>query len=350
MIPIEKLRAITHVVVHNDADGIASAMIFKDVLPEVKVSVVAYNSPEHDNMPAEPGMAFCDFSPAQHRIEDFVKAGTIVLDHHDKQKDIVDAFGELGVFGENAKVEAGAFLAYREVWLPLMDERWQARRGIEGGQSIDNNNMVTKFDLLKQRVEHFATLVSIRDTWQTKHELWLKASEQSEALHFWPDEKLLSGIPSEDWGQLFDLGPMLFKRKLKAAQRCIDGGRQWTSAKGTKCIAFVGIYQVSDAAEILDDTDIDLVLAFTYYLQEGKPFLRMSCRSHTGWDVGAFARTFPGGGGHKASSGFQAEFSIEGNDANDGWQEAAPNPYRHIKCLVDTYEASDAFEEAEHGS
>lgn len=325
MIPIDKLKAITHLVVHNDADGIASAMIVKDVLPEVRVSVVRYDSPEHKGLPAVPGMAFCDFSPYTDRVDDFVKVGAIVLDHHDTQKPIVDAFGELGVYGENDKTEAGAYLAYREVWVPLMGERDQKIGGVPGFD-------VMRADALRQRVEEFALLTSIRDTWKTDHPRWREACEQSEALHFWPDEKLLSGIPSDDWGQLLHLGPMLFQRKLKAAHRCIGGGRRWTSDKGTRCIAFVGIYQVSDAAEILDDTDIDLVLAFTYYMQEGKPFLRVSCRSHTGWDVGAFARTFPGGGGHKESSGFQAEFG-----AFD-----APNPYQHLLCMVNDYEESHA--------
>lgn len=337
MIPIDKLKAINHVVVHNDADGTASAMIIKDVLPEVRISVVAYDSPEHQRMPAEPGMAFCDFSPYIDRTQDFVKVGAIVLDHH--QRETVEPFEELGVFGENDKGEAGAYLAYREVWLPLMEDKqaWLPQSRVHDGDPSASKLM---FDSLKARIEDFATLVSIRDTWQTQHPRWREASELSEALHFWPDEKLLGGIPSEDWhSQLFHLGPMLFERKLKAARRCIDGGHRWTSDKGTKCIAFVGVYQVSDAAEILDDTDINLVLAFTYYLQEGKPFLRVSCRSHTGWDVGAFARSFPGGGGHKAASGFQVEFGVEGNDANDGWREAAPNPYRHLKCLVDNYEA-----------
>ena len=224
-IPLDTLRAINHVVVHNDADGIASAMIFKDVLPTVRVSVVAYDSPEHKEMPAEPGMAFCDFSPYIDRYPKFVEAGAIVLDHHDTQKPIVEAFGELGVYGENDKTEAGAYLAYREVWLPLMSERWRARQ-IEGLGHPSPNPMNLRYDTLRERVEEFALLTSIRDTWKTKHPQWRKACEQSEALHFWPEEKLLSGIPSEEWDQLLHLGPMLFERKLKAAQRCIDGGHR----------------------------------------------------------------------------------------------------------------------------
>lgn len=339
MIPLDKLQAINHVVVHNDADGVASAMIIRDALPGVKVSVVAYDSPEHKNMPADPGMCFCDFSPYIDRYPEFVEAGTIVLDHHEKQKPVIDAFGELGVYGDNALVEAGAFLAFREVWRPLKEARIKRlqRQVSPQGAPLE----VVQYDSLRARIEDFARLVSIRDTWQTKNERWREACETSEALHFWPDEHLLSGIPSEDWhSRLLYLGPMLFQRKLKAAQKCIDGGRRWTSNKGTKCIAFVGIYQVSDAAEILNDT-VDLVLAFTYYLQEGSPYLRVSCRSHTGWDVGEFSRTFPGGGGHKASSGFQVGFHVHPT-TDKNWM--IPNPYAHIQQLVDDYE------EDSHGS
>jgi nanoRNase/pAp phosphatase (c-di-AMP/oligoRNAs hydrolase) len=122
---------------------------------------------------------------------------------------------------------------------------------------------------------------------------------------------------------------MLFERKLKSAQQCIKGGFRWVSAKGTRCMAFVGIYQVSDASEILG-TETDLVLAFTMYVQEGVPYLRVSCRSRTGWDVGAFARTFFGGGGHKASSGFHMPIDVDTN----------LNAYATLKLLVDQYEAT----------
>lgn len=48
---IDRLRTIKTIISHETcADGLASAMILKAALPEVKVRFVKYNSEEHENL------------------------------------------------------------------------------------------------------------------------------------------------------------------------------------------------------------------------------------------------------------------------------------------------------------
>ena len=137
------------IIVHAHCpDGMASAMILTAALPEAKIEFVQYNSPEHIEMTAEADMLFCDITPHRSRVDDFVRAESIVLDHHRGAKDIVDAFGERGVFADEEKEPgvSGAVLAFREVYDCALD--------------MDGPN-APSFD-----VSDFATLAGIRDTWQ----------------------------------------------------------------------------------------------------------------------------------------------------------------------------------------
>ena len=100
-IPLEVLKAVKTIVAHEKCpDGIAAALILKDVLPEARVIFCQYSTPEHETLAAEPGMLFADFSPPKARVQEFVDKGAVVLDHHKTAKDIVAAFGDNGVFGD----------------------------------------------------------------------------------------------------------------------------------------------------------------------------------------------------------------------------------------------------------
>ena len=151
-IPTPKLRAVRHIIAHDNCpDGVASAMILKQVLPDAKVSFVQYNTPEHESMAPEEHALFCDFSPAT--PEGWVEKGAIVLDHHKTAKTVVEAFGELGVYADEAAEPGvcGALLAYREVWLQLAKEQYEGEAEV---------------------VETFSTLAGIRDTWQKHDSRW----------------------------------------------------------------------------------------------------------------------------------------------------------------------------------
>ena len=334
MLPIDKLLAVKHIVTHEHcADGLASAMILKNVLPYAKVTFLQYDTNEHKNLKTEEGVLFCDFSPHKSTVDAFREAGAIVLDHHKTQKEVVEQFGELGVFADE-KTEpgvCGAVLAFREVWTPL-----SALRKFHVDDPSDLSG-TPKF------LQEFATLAGIRDTWQKDDPRWRQACEQAEALTFWPEEELLALAlrHSVAWPEKLALGPMLFDRRLRGAQGCLDKGYTFQTSKGRKVIMFEGLRQSSDAAEIAGSA-YDFVVGFGYTTEEDPsliladgyakavgcqiPSVIYSTRSHTTFDCSAFCLAH-GGGGHTKAAGCRVVLG-----------STDPQPYELLKQMLLTYE------------
>lgn len=323
MIDIDKLKSITHLVTHaNCPDGIASALIVKDALPDVKVSFVHYGSKVHRGLEPEPGTLFCDFTPYFERemhdnelvggpAESFLKpwldAGAIVLDHHPTSLDVVDYFSlrGLGFFGENERNECGAWLAYEHVWLPLKK----------------NSSPGPVWEHMRGPVRDFANLAAIRDTWKKDNPRWKAACEQAALVLFWTCEKPLSSYLEDSEG----LGKKLVAKQLSAAQRSLDESLRFKTAGGLDVIMFQGVSTTSDAAELYEKSD--LVVGFHYRWDVDKLWLQFSTRSHTGFDCASFAKAH-GGGGHKAAAGFTVEVSPD-------WSQ---NPYQTFRLLLEQWE------------
>lgn len=296
MIPLEKLRAVRVIVTHkNCPDGLASAVLLHDALPDAEIVFLQYGTPEYLNLEPRPGMLFCDIAPyADGCPEVFRQMGAIVLDHHKGARDLVESFGADGVFADEATEPgvSGAALAFREVWHPL--------------------NLVSHASI----AHRLAALAGIRDTWQTGSPSWQTACEQAEVLHFWGAERLLAVKGPFRSGSgflnLFDLGPILLEKKLTAAREALERALRATTAKGTRVILFEGKHLTSDAAEACTalaqagGRDADLVVGFGYEVREGRPRLIVSTRSHTNFDCLAFAKA-NGGGGHTRAAGFVLE-------------------------------------------
>lgn len=355
MIPIEKLRQIKHGIFHASCpDGVASALIVKDALPDVRVSFVKYGSEEHRSIEPAPDTLFCDFSPwlpplppsdvsekyrermwaaridAATRWRD---AGVIVLDHH--SLDVVEPYGELGIFGENDKLQCGAWLAYEHVWLPLLEDLPQVKEvGLRSEDYL--------------RVREFAERAAVRDTWRQKDARFQQALKQGELLLFWGSKQPLDyylGAPDKS---ISALAARLFERAEEHARTAISEAVRFTSAKGTRVLVFQGVSATSDATELLEkeeggpplmlqskyqsrpvqmtaDTRTDLVVGFHYRVDAGKLALQFSTRSHTGFDCQALARAH-GGNGHKAAAGFTVSEGLTGN------------PYETFRILLDHWE------------
>ena len=316
-IPLDKLRAVTHIVTHaNCPDGVASAMILRDVYPDAKLSFQQYDDPDHENHEPEPNVLFCDFSPHKSRVNGWVEAGAIVLDHHKSAKEVVAQFSD-GVFADE-KAEpgvCGATLAYREVWYPLTEDEVEP---IDLGSD-------RRHDAKAAIVRELATLAGIRDTWQTKDPRWLQGCHQAEALSFWPHEDLV-GLPVDAWAEKLTLGPMLFKKRLKRAQDAIDRGFRFTTPSGRKVIVFEGLRPTSDAANLLDNdpNPVDFVVGFGFVAHDNKIQMIFSTRSHTDFDCSKFCSAH-GGGGHLRAAGITIK------DYNP---QTALNPYAHIQELL----------------
>lgn len=319
---IESLQSVKTIVCHaNCPDGLASAMILHNVLPDAEIVFLQYNTPELSAFQATEGQLWCDFCPPADRYQEFVAAGAIVLDHHKSAKTTVEEFGENGVFADE-KTEpgvSGALLAYRHVWIPLGRNKGRMRP--------------TEYERI---VEKLATLAGIRDTWQKQSPDWTKACAQAEALLFWPKEEWLE----EDvwcWEERLKIGPTLIAKHADKVEKAIKGAYRFTSNGGKRVLMFQGVSTTSDAAEKLGD-EVDLIVGFRYENDAEGVKIVYSLRSHTGFDCSTFAKRHKGGGGHTGAAGFTVRLSPE--DENPFFRvDPGVSPYAMLKGRLDVHEA-----------
>lgn len=315
----EQLASIRIIVTHRYADsvcpdGLASALILQDVLPNARIVFLDHNSQEHREIPAEPGMLFCDIVPTRERAQEFVDAGAWVLDHHKHSKDIVDMFGDRGVFADETKEQgvSGAVLAYREVWV-----------------AGDYNAKACARTWLE--ICEFARLAGIRDTWQKANPSWRLACEQAEMLRF-QGEAILSkgGLDHALSPYSAQLGNVLFERAIQRAKSLAL--QAYAMRVNDMRIAAIPSKEISDAADHIDG--VDIVAGFQYRVENsvaGQQLkLEVSLRSRTGVDVGALAKKL-GGGGHTAAAGF----------ALNSYPQDDTGPYEKIARALLTASASD---------
>lgn len=312
---LESLKNVRTIISHdNCADGTVSALLLKDVLPEATVQFVQYGTEAYRTLPASPHMLFCDIIPPAERVSEFVEAGAIVLDHHKTARAVVEQFGTNGIFADESAEPgvSGAMLAYREVWKPLRSESPETTPYLLGW------------------VEQFATLTSIRDTWQNKDARWADACRLANLMHFMPNTEWLK-FPllklATEWADNFDwIGHVLSDKHAKNVTKTIRRSGSYLSAKGTRMTIFNSTSHTSDAAESLGD-QTDVIIGFGFEVENGEEKLILSTRSHTTFDCSAFSRKF-GGGGHTRAAGLSVK--VVDNES----------PYRTIVRLVDQYEST----------
>jgi len=313
-LPLEKLRAVRTIISHSNCpDGIISALILQDALSEngiLTVHFLQYDTPEAQNLPAEPGMLFCDFSPPPERVDEFVKVGAIVLDHHKTQKDVVKAFGDLGVYADEPGI-SGATLAFREVWKPIY--------------AVANHGEVSMQH--PEHVEEIAKIAGIRDTWQKTDRDWEEACIQAAGVMFPPEEYFIGqagAVMGAEWRKLMWCGKIKLHKLRFRAERAVRDGFKFTSAKGTRVVVFQGTKLASDAAETPPAADFDLIVGFDLFTSKGVPKLIISTRSRTTFDCAAFCKA-NGGGGHLRAAGF-------------GIDNPTLVPWEHVQRLLYAYE------------
>jgi hypothetical protein len=327
MIPIERLKRIKKVICHDACpDGTASAILVHDVLPDAEIVFCQYGTKAWHEMPATEGMLFADFSPYPERALEFARAGVIVLDHHKHAQGLVENLSvmgkdAIGIFADetNEPGVSGAVLAYRHLWDPLRKYR---------------------DDLARLRAGQFASLAGVRDTWQRKDAQWDEACAQAEALVFWPVEGLMVGDPFGVNHDVFlnrlYIGSVLVEKKKEVVKRALERAWRTTTPKGTRLIVFEGVTLSSDAAEVVGD-GADVVAAFEYGFDGGEHTLRLSTRSHAGYDVGALAKHYRGSG-HTAAAGFTVRFGYDDWEAEGPAGMATQHPYAAVRDLVVAYE------------
>jgi oligoribonuclease NrnB/cAMP/cGMP phosphodiesterase (DHH superfamily) len=257
-------------------------MLALDSFRAAEVTFVDYGSPEHANLPAEPGMVFADMTPPRERVQEFVDAGATVLDHHAYAKDIVEQFGSRGIYSDEPGV-SGAVLFARYGW---------------NGPSLYGHR--------------FAALVGIRDTWQKDHDAWERARQLHAVLMQLPRDYWCGHSDGIDHAMTLSmaLGACLLKeRKAKVDKALRHLMRESITIADGKSLKW-GVFSdpdnlISDVAEhARQTTDLDVVIGWRSVMVDGEFVDKFSLRS-TNYDVGALARHF-GGGGHKAAAGFTA--------------------------------------------
>ena len=206
---------------------------------------------------------------------------------------------------DNTKGESGAALAFREVYEPL----WT----VEHGQEIT-------------ACENIAELAAIRDTWQRDSPVWNVACELSEALRFVPlDDALAMGVV-RFMRLAEELGPMLRRKAVLAAQEAARGAVRWTIA-GRRIAVLSSSKVVSDAADVLA-AEVDLVVAFDYVQEPGRVRLKVSLRSRGAVNCTALAKAH-GGGGHESgrTAGFHLPVDTDMHEAR--------SPYARLRTLLE---------------
>lgn len=341
MIPIEALRDIKTILVHGYADGacadgLSSALILRDVFPTAEVKFLVHNTPAYAELPASPGMIFADITPPEARVQEFVDAGAVVLDHHKSARHVVEAFGERGVYAypERDPGVSGALLAH-QVWVQFRREQ--------------DPNWSEGWAELEEFVFYFASLIGVRDTWQTESPLWKTACELSATLLFYPAEDWLSvQSMSENLHRVTrrvdSVGAELIRKRDAEAKRLADSAYRFVTPKGSR-VAVVASCHVSDAADLLAES-ADLVVGFAFDTQTTSlvglragfqaPVMRLSFRSRGKVDVSEIARML-GGGGHAGAAG--AALPILEKKKEDHYDESTMrNPFAEIERIVLRFE------------
>jgi hypothetical protein len=236
----------------------------------------------------------------------------------------VEAFGDRGVFADEKHHPgvSGAVLAFRHVWRPIKGHyKWHPI-----GYSAE------------VRAEKFATLAGIRDTFVRTSPDWRLACAQAEALMFYPPENWLAlQEPFEDdkkalWADRMALGELLLQRNDKRTQDTIRDSFKGTTKSGNRFLILQNVFPTTDVGAATEG-EVDIVIGFRYYNDNGNVKFQTSMRSQGRVDVAKIAKAY-GGGGHTNAAGFTL-------DLGELWiwekylLAPEPDPISHILRLLD---------------
>lgn len=295
---ITDLKACKILVTHGGCpDGIASAIIVRQALPNIEVRFVKYGQASREKLQAESCILFVDMTPPRERAQEFVDAGAIVLDHHKSQRDIVEMFGERGVYADNEtdaeRILSGAGLAHAYVLNPLTDREtrdafWLSR------------------------------LVGIRDTWHKESAEWDDAQAMAAVLFFQGADhwlpvtgcELANGSIVPEKTDL-EFGRALMAERMRRAKSAAAGAFRTHIGKLSVAILEGNPDVISDASDFLSDEGADIVAGFSYSVSDDDDIkMTVQLRSRDRVDVSELAKAL-GGGGHKHAAGFTVVVGAE---------------------------------------
>jgi hypothetical protein len=275
------LVQIDKVFYHGDCtDGIIAREILSNAFPNLKF--IPYYFTEFKNVPKN--ALFIDCSPKGYQLEEALSNGCCIADHHEDSLVGLEKFPNTNqiMFGENSKSESGARLAVAVV--------------------EDFFGMGAVSDAEKQ----IATLISLSDTWQKDDERFPYARQMAGYISF--------------FGNRFDfeLSELLKMEEIIKAFGKVRSNDQASLARNAIRVqeanyklAFVNEVNMSDAAAMLKNEGIDIIVGFliNYEPNEKKNIIRYSLRSNEKFNCRLFCKS-RGGGGHELAAGFSEVFDV----------------------------------------
>ena len=287
---INKIKACKRVYFHSNCpDGIIARNFMHYILSNgyndaTTVEFIAQNP----GKPAElvDGAVFVDLSPIPEQYEAFLKAGAVILDHHNTVlplfEQFKDQYPDQLVFGETDKTESGAWLAY------LCLDQWMQTT-----------------DFIFKNTGQFkvvAKMIAIGDCWDKSDPVVFENSRSlGKYIALYGNDYI--EIPGGDFiSRSQEYGRLTRDTTARTSKSFIR------RTHGDLEVLFYNTREgISDLAELARVTfGADLVVA--WYQQSVKndgEVTSFSLRSNDSFDCGKFAKTFDGGGGHVHAAGFQ---------------------------------------------
>ena len=250
----KKLKKVERIVVHDNCpDGMASALFLYDAL-YIEPEFLSYGQPAFENLEATPNTLFCDITPPHDRYKEWLGLDTIVLDHHRSTKELVAAFGDMGVFADEKEEPgvSGAVLAYREVYKPVaLEEKYYS-----------------SYDVPESKMPAmFAKIAGIRDTWQNDSPYWLESCEQAATLTFYPWEHWRGIVQNShyDFPNEMNVGRLVYAKRLGDAAKCAENSLRFEEG-GFKVAVFNDPDKLtSDVAEYLrTNYGVNVIAGFNF--------------------------------------------------------------------------------------
>lgn len=281
------VHPIEHIYVHADCpDGLASAMILSHIWPDASVTFVVHNSREHGFGTAHPHSIWCDIAPHEGNAAQWRDAGAIVLDHHVSAREVVESFGDRGVY---ADIKAhpgvsGAVLAAKLYERELPNDPANAVVG-------------------------FARIVGIGDTWQTHDPNFTFSRQQAAALMLYGPKHLVTpSHPPYLLGHELEAGQVVYDQQMSQVRKILDEvsvGHYTFGGWGINAIVFNDSTSalVNDVAEQAKSIAFKADFAASFHYRKDRS-LKWSLRSiRSDFDVLPIA-VAGGGGGHARAAAF----------------------------------------------
>lgn len=244
-----------------------------------------------------PGQLFVDITPPKDRWESWKDVNPVVLDHHETVKNVTEGLD--GMYATN-EAHSGAMLAFEQVFLPV-------HRSVLGGVFEPS---------AYARIEKFAHLAMVRDTWKKDHADWRDACCLAHALLFEGSKGLVDkclhfGPPGFNDTLLHDIGLKIVESNDRRIEKVSRSAFIDTPSLSGEVINFSLFNSteklISDICNhLIDNGGGDISCGYFYLFEDGKTRVSVSLRSNGRVSVRKVAEKL-GGGGHDKAAGFRMD-------------------------------------------